>query len=80
MCVYVYVYVYVSNIGYLSRTHLKPQSHEISFANNIFPSYSIILKFCTDHDSETSALCAKFQNDWTAQTDVMDEWDCQIWV
>ena len=28
---------------------------------------------CTEHGSDTAVLCAKFQNDWTTETDVMDE-------
>ena len=33
--------------------------------------YPIPLKFCTKHDSDNVGLCAKFQNDWTTETDVM---------
>ena len=61
------------NIGYLSGAHFKPKSCEISFARNLFLGYSIILKFCTEHGSDTAVLCAKFQNDWMNETDVMDE-------
>ena len=63
------------NIGYPSKKHLKPKSREISFAHYLFPSYTIILKFCTEHGGITVVLCAKFQNDWTADTNVLDERD-----
>ena len=38
-------------------------------------SYVIILKFCTEHSSDTAVLCAKFQIDWTTVMDVMDNQD-----
>ena len=41
---------------------LKLKSCEISFANKLFISYSIV-------------LCAKFQNNWTIETDVVEERD-----
>ena len=31
--------------------------------------------FCTEHGSITAVHCAKFQTDWTIETDVMDERD-----
>ena len=62
------------NIRYPSQT-LKPKSREISFANILFISYPIVLKFCTEHGSDTAVLCAKFQNDWTTKTAVMDDRD-----
>ena len=31
-----------------------------------------ILKFCTEHGSDTAVLCAKFQNDFKIELDVMD--------
>ena len=72
------MYQYVSpgvacNIGYPSETYLKLKSHEISFAHNLFISNPIVLKFCTEHGSDTAMLSAKFQNNWTTDTDVMDE-------
>ena len=56
------------NIGYLSETHLKPKSREISFAHNLSVSYAIILKISTDHGSDT----VKLQNDWATKTDKRD--------
>ena len=38
-------------------------------------SFPIILNFFTEHGSDTAMLCAKFQDDWTIDTDVMDEQD-----
>ena len=61
------------NIGYRSETHLKLKSREISFVHNLLLSKSIVLKFCTEHDSEAAVLCAKFQNDWWTENSVMDE-------
>ena len=63
------------NIGYLSKTHLKPKSCEISFAHNLFINYLIVLKPCTKHDSDTALFCARFRNNWTTETNVMDEQD-----
>ena len=60
-----------------SRWHMiyfsVTQSREISFVHDIFLSCPIVLKFCTGHDN--NVLCAKFQTDWTTETDVMDERD-----
>ena len=63
------------NIGYPSEIHLKLKSREISFAHNSCFSWSIALKFYTEHGSNTAVLCAKFQTEWT---DVMDERDIAI--
>ena len=49
---------------YLSEIHLKLKSRETSFIHNICFSYPIILKFFTEHGSDTAMLCAKFQNVW----------------
>ena len=62
------------NIGYLSKTHLKPQSCRILFAHNSFLCYPIILKCCTEYGSDTALLCAKFQNDWATDTNATEEW------
>ena len=45
----------------------------ILFVHNIRLDNTIVLKFCTEHDNVV--LCAKFQNDWTIKTDVMDKRD-----
>ena len=63
------------NIGYPSETHLKLKSREYSFVHNICLGYPIILKFYTEHGSDTAVLCAKFQNAWIIETDVRDEHD-----
>ena len=52
------------SIEYPSEMLLKPKSHEIPFVYNLFLSYP-----------ETAVPCAKFQNDWSAEMDVMDERD-----
>ena len=46
---------------------------QISFVHNIRLNNPIVLKFCTEHGSITVVLCAKFQYDWTTETNVMDE-------
>ena len=48
---------------------------EISFAYNSCSSWPIALTFCTKHGSITAVLSAKFQTDWTIETDAMDEPD-----
>ena len=63
------------NIGYQSETDIKLKSHEVLFAHNWFCNRPIILKCCTEHDSDTAVLCEKFQNDGTTETDVMDTRD-----
>ena len=40
---------------------LNSKSCGISFAHNLFLSHPIILKFCTEHGSDTAMLCAKFK-------------------
>ena len=46
--------------------------HEICYLGclgwnrNISFSCSIVLKFCTEHDSNTAVLCVKFQNNWNS--------------
>ena len=56
---------------YQSKIHLKLKSREVSFAHNLFCSYSIVLKFCT----EQHVLFAKIQNYWTTETNVITERD-----
>ena len=55
------------NRKYPSEAHFKLKSRENSSANIFFFNYPIVLNFYT------AVLCAKFQNDWTTQTDVMGE-------
>ena len=61
------------NMGHPCQTHLKHESREISFAHKISLFSPIVLKFCTEHGSDTAVLCAKFQKDWTAESGVKDE-------
>ena len=49
------------NMGYPPETYLKLKSREISFPHNLFSSNPIVLKFSTEHGSNTAVLCAKFQ-------------------
>ena len=45
------------------------------FAHNLFIKYPIVFVFYTEHHSDTVVLSAKFQNDWTTETGIMDERD-----
>ena len=60
------------NIGYLPRTHLKPDSREIYFAHNWFSRLLIASTICTRHGRNAAVLRAKFQNDGINGTYVMD--------
>ena len=60
---------------YPPKRHIKLDSREVSFTRNLFCNYPIVLKFCIEHGSDTAVLCAKFQNDRTMETGVMDERD-----
>ena len=61
------------NIWYPPETHIKPKLREISFSHNLSIRYPIVLKFSTEHGSDTAVLSAKFHSDWIPQMDVMDE-------
>ena len=63
------------NLGYPSETNLKLKSRDFSFVQNIQFSCQIILKFCSEHGSETDVLCAKFQNDLRTGQWVMSKRD-----
>ena len=43
--------------------------------HNLFPSDTIVLKFYTEHDSTTVALCVKRLHNWTIETDDIDKRD-----
>ena len=61
------------HISYTPRNSLKYQ--EITSADDLFPRRRIVLKYCTEHDSSSAVLCAKFQTDWTIKMNVIDERD-----
>ena len=77
----------VSPYGVIRPQWVKAKPHEISIVHNLFLSYPIVLKFGTflsypivlkfgteySTCSDIALLCAKLQNDWTTETDVMDE-------
>ena len=65
----------IFGITEITETHSKPKPREISFAHHLFSNQPIVLKLCTEYGSDTAVLCAKFQNDWAAETDAMDERD-----
>ena len=62
------------NTRHPSKTHLKPKSCEISFAQTSF-SVAPLLWNCVQStaDSITVILCAKFQKDSTNEANVVDE-------
>ena len=62
------------NKRYPSEIHLKPKPRQISFAHNLLRQ-PIVLKFSTEHDSDTVVLCAKVHNDCTRETEIIDERD-----
>ena len=62
-------------MGYPSETHLKSKSRENPFGHNLFRNDSIVLKFYTEHDSTTVALCLKCLHDWTTETGYIDKRD-----
>ena len=66
------------NMGYPSEMHLDLKPCEALFAHNLFCSCPIVLKFGTEHGNDTAMLCAKFQNDWTTEMDVMP-CKCMLW-
>ena len=45
------------------QIHFQLKSHKNMFVHNIHLRSLIISKFCTEHDSMTAMLCAKFRND-----------------
>ena len=57
---------------YPSETRLKLKSRKKSFVHNIGLNNPIVLKCWTEHGSITVVLCAKFQDDWAIEKNVMD--------
>ena len=59
--------------------HPKLKPCQNSFGHNFSLSYTIVLKFCTEHGIDNAVLCTKCQNKWTDDNGVMDEGDfCEI--
>ena len=48
----------------LSKSNLNLNSCKNVSIHNIFLSYLIILKLCTEHSCHTAVICVKFQNNW----------------
>ena len=48
------------------------------FLHNYCHKYEIILKFCTEHGSETLVICAKIQNNLKNEMDNVGKWDFLI--
>ena len=67
------IYEILCNIEYPPETHIQLKSREISLANNLLHNNPVVLKFGTEHGSITAVLCAKFQNDWRTETNLMDK-------
>ena len=53
---------------------------QISWRHNLFLSSPIILKFYTEHGSDTAMLYAKFQNDGADEMGIIEKQVCEIWV
>ena len=51
-------------MGYPPETHLKPKSREILLDHNFLLGYPIVLKFCTDHGSDTRNSIRNETVDW----------------
>ena len=66
------------NMEYPSKNHLKLIKCHLPIT--VFVDH-IILKFCTEHGSDTAVLCTKFQNDMTNEKSVMvkTRFD-EIWI
>ena len=58
-----------------SKTHHILKSRELSFTFNLFRRYPNVWKFSTAHGSDAAVLCAKIENDWTTETDFVEELD-----
>ena len=56
-----------------SGINLKLKSRKTSFGHNIHYNLWILLKFCTEHGSNTAALCAKFQKYSPMKQGAMDK-------
>ena len=57
------------------KTHVKLGCFKISSPLYSYCNCLIILKFYTEHGSDTAMLCVKFQNNLTSEIDTVDEWD-----
>ena len=64
------------NIGYPSETHLKPKSHEISFAHNL---WSIIRSFWNSAESTVAILPCFVQNFKTITQQKRMLWTNEVW-
>ena len=63
------------NIEHASETHITFKSHKIPFVHSICYNHSIVLTFCIMHGNYIAGPCAKCQDDWVIQTDIMYEWE-----
>ena len=57
----------------MGHTYLRLKSREMSFVHDFIVSDSIVLKVCTKHGSDSTALVVKFQNDSTLEINFMEE-------
>ena len=68
------------NIGYPCKNHLKLKYHQNWHIHILF-NCQIVLKFFTEHNSETALLYEKIQNNLATAEYVMSEWDFhEIWL
>ena len=59
--------------GALCKSNLKLKSCEFSFIHDVFRSCPAVVAFCVDQGNDTVVLCGEFRNNWTTETDDMDQ-------
>ena len=62
--------------GYSSKIQLILKPCKIMFLLIWLLSGQMVLKFCTEHSSDTAVLCTKFQNHLATEIDVIDKKNC----
>ena len=72
-----YSYGFSCNIRYPQEMHLKPKSRENPFSYNVYPSYPIVSKCCTEHAIILSCSVQNFEK--TAQPNWMFGDVLEIW-
>ena len=60
---------------YIPRKLTLTQISQNLFVHNINFCCLVIWKLCTELNCVGAVLCAKFQNDWTTEIEVMNNWD-----
>ena len=58
-----------------NRTQVGPMLAPWTLLAGLFLSGPNHLQICIEHSSDTAMLCAKFQNDWAIEPDVINKWN-----